>query len=117
MPHHLPRRDRVPRILMRKQGNSSAVRLPPRATGKIPTLLFHVVSSWHPIERLCHEVPNSVWIGYLTHRDERTETVHRDRPLIFDSIAELDVLLFSFLKQVGSRGHTNSHDRPHFFFA
>jgi hypothetical protein len=26
------------------------------------------------------------------------------------------MLLFSFLKQVGSRGHTNSHCHPHFSF-
>jgi len=28
-------------------------------------------------------------------------------------IAALDVLLLSLLKQVGSRGHTNSHCHPH----
>jgi hypothetical protein len=28
----------------------------------------------------------------------------------------LDVLLFSFLEQVGSRGHTNPHCHPHFSF-
>ena len=33
-------------------------------------------------------------------------------PLIED--AALDVLLFSFFKQVGPRGHTNSHGHPHF---
>jgi hypothetical protein len=44
------------------------------------------------------------------------ETVHRNRPLIFNSVAALDMLLFSFLKQIGSRGHTNSHGHPHFSF-
>ncbi|HTS58726.1 MAG TPA: hypothetical protein VMH03_14350, partial [Terriglobales bacterium] len=42
------------------------------------------------------------------------EAVDRDRPLIFNSVAALDVLLFSFFKQVGPRGHTNSHCHPHF---
>jgi hypothetical protein len=101
---------------MRKQGNSSAEWLPQRAAGKIPAWFFHVVSSWHPIERLCHEVTNSIGSGYLAHGDERAEAVHRDRSLIFDSVAALDVLLFSFLKQVGSGGHTNPHGHPHFSF-
>ncbi|MGA8491605.1 MAG: hypothetical protein WB711_14355 [Terriglobales bacterium] len=99
---------------MRRQDNSSAERLPARATGKIPAWFFHVVSSRHPIERLCHEVANSVGLGYLSNGDERAKTVHRDWPLIFNSVAALDVLLFSFLKQVGPRGHTNSHCHPHF---
>jgi hypothetical protein len=73
-----------------------------------------VVSSWHPIERLCHEVANSVGIGYLAHGDERTEAVHWHWALIFNSVAALDVLLFSFLKQVGSGSHTNPHGDPHF---
>jgi hypothetical protein len=73
-----------------------------------------VVSSRYPIERLCHEVANSVGIGYLAHGDERTKAVHWHWPLIFNSVAALDVLLFSFLKQVGSGGHTNPHGHPHF---
>src|SRR5208282_2248175 len=113
MPRHLPSKDRVPRTPMRRQDNFSAERLPPRATGKIPAWLFHVVSSRHPIECLCHEVSNSVGLGYLAHGDERAKTVHRDWPLIFNSVAALDVLLFSFFKQVGPRGHTNSHRNPH----
>ncbi|MGC1224691.1 MAG: hypothetical protein WA872_23150, partial [Candidatus Sulfotelmatobacter sp.] len=68
------------------------------------------------IERLRHEFPDWVRIGYLAHGDERAEAVHRDRPLIFNSVAALDMLLFSFLKQVGFRGHTNSHCHPHFSF-
>ena len=70
-------------------------------------------TNWRP----CHEVANSVGIRYLTHSDERAKTVHRDWPFIFYSIARLDVLSFPFLEQVGVRGHTNSHGRPHFFFA
>jgi hypothetical protein len=69
-----------------------------------------------PSERLCHEVANSVGLGYLAHGGERAKTVHGDRPLIFNSVAALDVLFLSFFKQVGSRGHTNSHGRPHFSF-
>jgi len=67
-----------------------------------------------PVESLCHEVASSVGLGYLAHGDERAEAVDRDRPLIFNSVAALDVLLFSFFKQVGPRGHTNSHCHPHF---
>jgi len=33
---------------------------------------------------------------------------------IFNSVAALDMLLFSFLKQVGPGGHTNSHFHPRF---
>jgi hypothetical protein len=54
---------------------------------------------------------------YLAYGDKRAETVHGDRPLIFDSVAALDVLLFSFFKQVCPRGHTNSHGHPQFFVA
>jgi hypothetical protein len=32
-------------------------------------------------------------------------------------VAALDMLLFSFLKQVGSGGHTNPHGHPHFSFS
>jgi hypothetical protein len=35
-------------------------------------------------------------------------------PFIFNAVAALDMLLFSFLKQVGSGGHTNPHGDPHF---
>ena len=34
--------------------------------------------------------------------------------LFFHAEAALDVLPLAFFKQIGARGHTNSHDRPHF---
>src|SRR6266481_1883377 len=82
--------------------------------GIIPAWFFPVVSSRQPIERLCEEVANSVGLGYLAHGDERAKTVHGDRPLIFNSVAPLDMLSLSFLKQLGSRAHTNLHSHPHF---
>jgi hypothetical protein len=39
-----------------------------------------------------------------------------DLPPIFDSVAALDMLLLSLLKQVGPGGHTTSHGHPHFSF-
>src|ERR1700722_6307658 len=53
-------------------------------------------------------------MGQLPDGDERAQAVCRNRPLIFDLVTALDVLLLPFLKQVGPRGHTNSHGRPHF---
>src|ERR1700730_2991930 len=114
MPHHLPRRDRAPRIPMRRPGNSSAERLPAQATGRNPAWFVHVVSFRHPTERLCHDVPNPVGLADLAHSDKRAKTVHRGWSLIFNSVAALDVLSFSFLEQVSPRGHTNSHGHPHF---
>jgi hypothetical protein len=64
-----------------------------------------------------HEVPNSVGLGCLAHGDERAETVHGNRSLIFYPVAPIDVLLFSFFKQVGPGGHTKPHGHPHFFIA
>jgi hypothetical protein len=66
------------------------------------------------VERLRYQFVN--WTGgrCLPHGDEGAEAVYRRRPLIFDSVAAIDVLLFSFLKQVSSGGHTNSHGHPHF---
>ena len=72
------------------------------------------VSSGYPVECLCHQLTNSVGIGYFAYGDERAETVHWGWALIFDSVAALDGLLFSFLKQIGSGGHTNSYGHPHF---
>ena len=68
------------------------------------------------IKRLRHKVANSIRLGYLANGDEGAETVHWDWPLIFNSVAALDMLLLSFLKQFGPRGHTNSHGFPHFSF-
>jgi hypothetical protein len=42
------------------------------------------------------------------------KAVHGYRPLIFDSVAALNMLLFSFFVQVGPGGHTNPHGHPHF---
>jgi hypothetical protein len=75
-----------------------------------------VISSWHPVERLCHQLTNSIGFEHLAYGDERAETVHWEWALIFDTVAALDVLLFSLLKQVGSGGHTNPHGHPHFSF-
>src|SRR6266849_2846136 len=82
----------------------------------------------------CHRIPqlSSTWTvvsiqcvgdqfaectrrGNFPHGDERTKAVHRYRPLIFNSVAAVNMLLFAFLKQVGPRGDTNSHDHPHFW--
>ena len=56
-----------------------------------------------------HEFFDWVCMGCFRHRDERAKAIHRYGVLIFNSVTALDVLLFSFLKQVGSRGDTNPH--------
>src|SRR5208337_1672530 len=114
MPLHRRHRDREQRIAPGRSANSLVAwpRLP--EGGKIPAWFFHVVSSRHPTEFPCHEVANCVGLGYLAHGGERAKTVHRNRPLIFNSVAALDVLSFSFVIQVGPRSHTNSHCHPHF---
>src|SRR5258708_34451186 len=66
------------------------------------------------VDRLRNQFVDRIGDGQLPNGDEGAETVHGDRPLIFDSVAALDMFLFSFLKQVASRGHTSSHDHPHF---
>src|SRR5260370_2027822 len=66
------------------------------------------------VDRLRHQLVDRIGDGHLPHGDEGAEAVHRYWPLIFNSVAALDMLLFPFLKQVGSRGHTNSQDPPHF---
>ena len=66
------------------------------------------------IERLGDQFAKCVRSGYLPHGDEGAKAVHRYGPLIFNSVTALDMLLFAFLEQVGPRGHTNSHDNPHF---
>ena len=42
------------------------------------------------------------------------ETVHWTRPFIFNAVTAVDVFSFSLFVQIGSGGHTNSHDHPHF---
>src|ERR1700733_4253732 len=104
---------RGPRIPRRKRQFLNP-RLPARATERIPAWFVLVVSFRHPIERLCHEFSNAIGIGDLAYGDERAQAVHRERPLLFNSVAALDVLLFSFLEQVDPCDHTNSHGHPHF---
>jgi len=67
-----------------------------RGSEKITAWFFHVVLRWHSIEHLYHEVANSVGLGYLAHGDERAETVHGDRPLIFNSVAGSICCCFRF---------------------
>src|SRR5580698_1227452 len=114
---HLPRTGQAPKIPTPRRGNFSAAALQAQVTGKIPAWFVPVVSSRHPIERLCHEIPNPIRILYLAYHDERAETIYGGWPLLFNSVASLDMLLLPFSKQVGPRGHTNSHGHPHFFMA
>jgi hypothetical protein len=67
-------------------------------------------------DRLGDEFAKRICGGYFPHGDEGAKTVHRYRALIFNSETAVDMLLFAFLEQVGPRGHTNSHDDPHFSF-
>jgi hypothetical protein len=48
------------------------------------------------------EIGKFVGNRQFPHGDERRETVHGNRPFIFNAITKFDVFLFSFLVQVGS---------------
>jgi hypothetical protein len=64
------------------------------------------------VDSLRYEFGKCVLLRQVSHGDKGAETVHRNRPLILNSVAVLDVLLLAFLKQVGACGHANSHDNP-----
>jgi len=64
------------------------------------------------VERLSYEIAKPVRSGQFPSGDKRAETVHRNRPLILNWIAALDMLLLPFLKQIGACGHTNSLGYP-----
>lgn len=66
------------------------------------------------MERLGHQFAERIGVRLFADSDERAETVHWNWPFLFNSVAALDMLLFSSLKQVGPGGHTNSHVHPHF---
>src|SRR5258708_35287180 len=66
------------------------------------------------VDRLRNQFIDRIGDGQLPNGDEGADTVHGDRPLIFDSVAALDVCFFSFLKQVASRGQPKSHVHRHF---
>jgi hypothetical protein len=68
------------------------------------------------MERLSYQFTEWIRIRLFADRDERTETVHWNRAFLFNSVAALDVLLFSSLKQIGSGSDTNPHGYPHFCF-
>lgn len=57
---------------------------------------------------------DALWLAPVRVNEQRPFTgIGRSSSI---AIAALDVLFFSFLKQVGSCGHTNSHGSPHFSF-
>ena len=100
---------------MRRQANSSAVAASAHGQREKSQLGFSMWSHLAIPLSACvtsSPIPSESGIS-LTAMNEQ-KTVHRDWPLIFNSVAALDMLLFSFFKQVGSRGHTNPHGYPHF---
>src|SRR5579864_3875735 len=91
---------------MRRPDNSSAERLPARATGKIPAWFFHVVSFRHPIKA---PVPQrrQLRLNQVSHSRQRTS---RNRSLglgvhlLFGSRARC-VLVFVFQTSRPSWSH------------